>query len=48
MQEKESTEDEMAEWHFQYNGHELGQRWKMVRDKEAWCIAVNGVIKNQT
>ena len=22
--------------------------WEMVRDTEAWCVAVHGVIKSQT
>ena len=26
----------------------LGKLWEMVRDKEAWCVAVHGITKNQT
>ena len=29
-------------------GMNLGKLWEMVRDMEAWCIAVHGVAKNQT
>ena len=25
-----------------------GKLWEMVRDKEAWCVAVHGITKNQT
>ena len=35
-QEKEMTEDEMVGWHHWLNGHE---RWEMVKDREAWCVA---------
>ena len=26
----------------------LGKLWEMVRDREAWCAAIHGVIKIQT
>jgi len=27
--------DEMAEWHHQFSGREVGKLWEMVRDREA-------------
>ena len=26
----------------------LSKLWEMVKDREAWCAEVHGVIKNQT
>ena len=43
-QEKETTEDEMAGWDPQLNGHEF----EVVKNRESWCAAVHGVTKSQT
>ena len=47
QEEKGVSEDEMAGWYHQCNGHELGQTL-MVRDREAWRAAVHRVTKNWT
>ena len=42
------TEDEMAGWHHQLNGHEFGQTLAVGDVQGGPRAAVNGVTKNQT
>ena len=42
------TEDEMAGWHHQLDGHELGELRELVMDREAWHTVVHGVAKSRT
>ena len=46
IEEKRESEHEMAGWHLQCNGHELSKLQEMVRDREAWHVAVHGVTKS--
>ena len=39
------TEDDMAGWHHQLNGHEFEQAPGVMMDREAWHAAVHGVAK---
>ena len=41
------TDDEMVGWHHRLNGHELEQTLEdSVKDREAWCAAVQGVVNS--
>ena len=48
QEEKGTTEDEMAGWHYRLNGHEFEQTLGEVNDREAWCAAVHGFAKSWT
>ena len=48
QEEEGTTEDEMAGWHHQLNGHGLGGLWEMVMDREAWHVSVHGVTKSRS
>ena len=53
-QKKRMTEDEMAGWHHWLSGHEFEQTpgetegQESLKDRRAWCAAVQGITKNQT
>ena len=48
QEEKETTEDEMAEWHHQLDGHEFEWTPGAGDGQEAWCSAIHGVVKSRT
>ena len=48
QEEKGVTEDKMAGWHHQLNGHEFDQTLGNMKDREAWRAAVHGVAKSWT
>ena len=39
------TDDEMAGWHHQLDGHELSKLWRLVIDREALHAVVFGVTR---
>ena len=48
QEEKGTTEDEMAGWHHQLDGHEFEWTRELVMDREAWRAAIRGVTKSRT
>ena len=48
QKEMRATEYKTAGWHHQSMDMNLGQLCEMVRDREAWCDAVHGVVNSWT
>ena len=48
QKEKGVSKDEMAGWHHQCNGHELGQTLGDGEGERGWYAAVYGIAKSQT
>ena len=40
------TEDEMAGWYHQLDGHGLSKLRELVLDREAWRAVIHGVAKS--
>ena len=48
QEEKESTEDEIAGWHHQLDGHGFGWTLGVGDGQGAWRAAIHGVAKSRT
>ena len=48
QEEKGTTEDEMAGWHLQLDGHEFEQTPGAGDDREAWRAVIHGVAESRT
>ena len=46
IEEKGTTENEMAGWHHQLNV-ESEKLWEIVKERETWCAAVHGVTESE-
>ena len=40
QREKKVAEDEMVGWHHWFSGHNLGELWETVRDREVWHVTM--------
>ena len=48
QEQKGVTEDEMVGWHHRFNGHEFEHTQELVKDREAWFVAVHVISKSWT
>ena len=48
QEDQGTTEDEMAGWHHQLDGHDLSTLRELVMDREASRATIHGVAKSQT